>query len=166
MTTSERDFLLAELRHAHDGDPWHGPSRSRVLADITSEEAARHPGGDAHSIWELALHMRAWTLEVTRRLGGASPRMPAEGDWPAVPSPSDEAWAEARRSLDVAHHALASRLQTFPAERLDDHVGIDRDAPLGAGVSYRAMLHGLAQHDAYHTGQIVILAKLYRSLRR
>src|SRR5688572_25339160 len=144
MTTSERDLLVAELRHAHDGDPWHGPSRSRVLADITSEEAARHPGGDAHSIWELALHMRAWTLEVTRRLAGASPRMPAEGDWPAVPSPSDEAWAETRRSLDAAHHALTSLLQTFPAEHLDDPIGTERDAPLGAGVTYRAMLHGMA----------------------
>ena len=158
----KRETLLEELRHAHDGDPWHGPSRSSVLADVTVEEAARHPGGDAHGIWELVLHMRAWTLEVARRLGGAPARMPPEGDWPPVPRPSADAWSAARLSLDDAHEAVAAALRALPPERLADTVGTDRDAPLGAGVTYAAMLHGLAQHDAYHTGQIAILKRIYR----
>jgi uncharacterized damage-inducible protein DinB len=154
--------MLDELRHAHGGDPWHGPSRTHVLSDVTAEEAARSPGGDAHSIWEIALHMHAWTREVARRLGGATPRTPSEGDWPPVPAPTPHAWDDARHSLDAAHEELAAALQTFPPEKLDERVGTDRDAPLGAGVTYRAMLHGLAQHDAYHTGQISILVRIYR----
>jgi len=37
-----------------------------------------------------------------------------------------------------------------------------RDAALGSGVTYREMLHGLAQHDAYHSGQIALLKRIYR----
>ncbi len=31
--------------------------------------------------------------------------------------------------------------------------------PLGTGVSYHELLHGIVQHDAYHAGQIAILRK-------
>ncbi|HEU5170363.1 MAG TPA: hypothetical protein VFU46_07490 [Gemmatimonadales bacterium] len=45
------------------------------------------------------------------------------------------------------------------ARRLDDVVGAARDAPTGSGVSCYVMLHGLAQHDAYHLGQISLLKR-------
>jgi uncharacterized damage-inducible protein DinB len=35
----------------------------------------------------------------------------------------------------------------------------DRDPALGTGVTHRAMLNGLVQHHAYHTGQIMLLRK-------
>ena len=154
--------LLDEIRHAHSGDPWHGPSRAHVLADVTVTEAARHPGGQAHRIWELVLHMRAWTNEVQRRLVEGTPGLPDEGDWPPVPDPTQEAWAETLRSLEQAHARLAETVRTFPPDRLDERVGDTRDAPLGTGVTHRFMLHGLVQHDAYHTGQIALLKRLYR----
>jgi hypothetical protein len=34
-----------------------------------------------------------------------------------------------------------------------------RDAAIGSGVSYYVLLHGVAQHDAYHAGQIAMLKK-------
>jgi uncharacterized damage-inducible protein DinB len=38
-------------------------------------------------------------------------------------------------------------------------VGQSRDAAVGAGVSVAIMLHGIVQHDAYHAGQMSLLAK-------
>ena len=35
-----------------------------------------------------------------------------------------------------------------------------RNRPLGTGVSYYELLHGIVQHDAYHAGQIAILKKV------
>jgi len=164
--TPSREYLIEELRHAHGGDPWHGLSRRHVLADVTAADAARRPGAGVHSIWELVLHMRAWTNEVARRLMEGSPRLPDEGDWPVDSDPSTDAWVATLQSLDLAHERLIDTLRTMPPERLDERVGSGRDAPLGAGVTYRAMLHGLAQHDAYHTGQISILKRLYGSSHR
>ena len=154
--------LVDEIQQAHGGDPWHGPSRTHVLADVTVAEAARHPGGQAHRIWELVLHMRAWTNEVQRRLVEGNPGLPDDGDWPPVPEPTPQAWAETLRSLEEAHVRLAETVRAFPPDRLDERVGDTRDAPLGTGVTNRIMLHGLVQHDAYHTGQIALLKRLYR----
>jgi uncharacterized damage-inducible protein DinB len=151
------DRIVAELRHAHAGDPWHGPSRAAVLADVTADEAHRKPAAHAHSIWELVLHMAAWTGEVARRIREGTPRMPAEGDFPSPPAtPSDGGWREAVTSLDAAHAMLVSSIATLDAEKLDALVAVD------SGVTHRAMLHGLAQHDAYHSGQIAMLKKIYR----
>jgi hypothetical protein len=32
--------------------------------------------------------------------------------------------------------------------------------PLGTGVSYYELLHGIVQHDGYHAGQIAVLKKV------
>ena len=34
-----------------------------------------------------------------------------------------------------------------------------RERETGAGVSYYVLVHGLAQHDAYHGGQLALLIK-------
>ena len=57
------------------------------------------------------------------------------------------------RRIEVLQTSL-----TDPA-RLHESVGPARDAPLGTGVTFYGMLHGLIQHDAYHAGQIVLLKR-------
>jgi uncharacterized damage-inducible protein DinB len=159
---SEREQLLKELKQAHDGDPWHGSSRAAILSDVTLNEATRHPDGGAHSIWQLVLHMRAWTTEVARRVREGNPGEPPEGDWPTVGATSEDAWRAAVAGLESAHAELAAAVRNMREGQLDARVGGQRDAPLGAGVTHREMLHGLAQHDAYHSGQIALLKRLYR----
>jgi uncharacterized damage-inducible protein DinB len=159
MTEIER--IIRELEHAHGGDPWHGPSRASVLADVSLEEAARRPSSNGHSIWGLVLHMRAWTREVARRVREGAPRLPTEGDWPTAAAPTDEAWRAALGGLEEAHRDLLAAVRSSTAERLDARTGTP-GAPDGSGVTCRVMLHGLAQHDAYHTGQISLLKRLYR----
>jgi uncharacterized damage-inducible protein DinB len=159
MTEIER--IARELEHAHDGHPWHGPSRVGVLADVTVEEAARRPSAEGHSIWALVLHMRGWTGEVARRLREGGAREPVDGDWPPVPAPTTEAWRETLAALERAHRDVIAAVRASSAARLDERGG-SGDASLGAHMTYRVMLHGLAQHDAYHTGQIALLKRLYR----
>jgi uncharacterized damage-inducible protein DinB len=159
---SEREHLLKELKQAHDGEPWHGSSRATILADVTLNEATRHPDGGAHSIWQLVLHMRAWTNEVARRVREGNPGEPKDGDWPPVGSTSEAAWHAALAGLEAAHADLAAAVRGLHEGQLDERVGGQRDAPLGTGVTHREMLHGLVQHDAYHSGQIALLKRLYR----
>jgi uncharacterized damage-inducible protein DinB len=163
---SEIDELISDLDRGHAGDPWHGPSRAAVLSDVSAEEAGWRPPGGAHSIWELVLHMTGWTGEMASRLRGAPPKLPAAGDWPAVPSAvTDAEWKRALQALEVAHGELVGALRAMDPATLGEQMSKARDAPLGTGVTYRTMLRGVAQHDAYHTGQIAILKKLYRSER-
>lgn len=154
---AEKNEIIAELRRAHDGDPWHGPSRAAVLADVTLEEAVRRPGAQGHSIWELVLHMRAWTREVARRVREGSTGNPREGDFPRVGAPSMDAWRAAVTSLAAAHAEVADAVREMSDARFGERVGGDDN-----GATFRITLHGLAQHDAYHTGQIAMLKKIYR----
>jgi uncharacterized damage-inducible protein DinB len=158
------DRLVDALQRAHDGEPWHGPSRADVLADVTAQEAAYAPGGDVHSVWELVLHMRSWTEEVLRRANGGTPGEPVKGDWPAVPATRDDnAWREALRSLDAAHEELVAFVTALSdehrASRVADRPG---EAP-GTGITQRAMIRSLAEHDVYHTGQLAVLKRIARA---
>lgn len=152
-------FLSEQVRLANGGPAWHGASVMENLEGINAEQAASRPMPEAHSVWEIVLHMTSWVREVGRRLEGAAPASPAEGDWPAVGRVSDERWTAACRTLSEAHAALAAATERFSEDRWGERVGGERNAPLGTGISYAAMVAGLVQHDAYHSGQVGLLRK-------
>lgn len=164
MASSDR--LLSSLRRAHDGEPWHGPSRAQVLADVTAAEAAWRPDPDAHSIWAIVLHMRSWTREVLRRAQGGVPAEPVDGDWPPVPSPaSDAAWRATLASLDAAHAELATFVASMSEEARASRVRDRPGDPPGHAITQRGMIRSLAEHDVYHTGQLALLKRLARTAR-
>ncbi|HEX2079473.1 MAG TPA: DinB family protein [Longimicrobium sp.] len=157
---AERDRLLDELRRAWDGDPWHGDPLRRVLQGMTAAQASARPIPQAHSAWEIVLHLAGWTREVARRLREADVREPPEGDWPA-PGSGEGEWAAAVDALSRAHRELLEAVAAFPPAGLDQMVGQDRDRGLGTGVTCSVMLHGISQHYAYHAGQIALLRKSF-----
>lgn len=149
--------VLKQLNETQAGDPWYGSSRMRLLAGISAQDAAAHPIANGHSIWELVLHMTAWTRETTRRLGGAKAVPPAEGDWPPVPAPSEEAWKKSQADLAQAHAELLAVAGKQSPGDLTEWEFADRDPALGTGVDRAGLIVGLAQHDAYHIGQIAVV---------
>lgn len=162
---SASDRLLDALQRAHDGQPWHGPSRGDVLRDVTAAEAAYRPSASAHTLWEIVLHMRSWTEEVMQRAQGAVPDDPAAGEWPPMPSPTSEAaWRATLRSLDAAHEALLAQVRAMDdaarAARVADRTG----DPPQSGITQRAMIRSLAEHDVYHTGQLALLKRIARDV--
>ena len=159
MSESDPKWWAAELRKGWDGDPWHGPGTLSLVEGLDAAAAAARPAAPAHSIWELVLHMTSWQNEVRRRLAGAQPAQPEEGDWPAVGETSPAAWRGAVSALGASLEELARAVEELPPSVLDRPVGATRDAPLGTGVSCREMIHGLVQHNAYHSGQVAVLRK-------
>jgi uncharacterized damage-inducible protein DinB len=155
-------FLAEQVRLAHAGPAWHGASLAENLAGINAEQAASRPIPEAHSVWEIVLHLSAWVNEVTRRMEGGSPDLPAEGDWPAVGRVSDEAWARATAALAEAHERLADAVARGSEAHWGARVGGERNPPLGTGVTHGEMIAGLLQHDAYHGGQIGLLRRALR----
>ena len=155
-------LLRAVLRRSFDGGAWHGPALADALAGVDARSALARPVAGAHSIGELTHHLAAWTREVARRLDGAPAAMPREGDWPAPLAPEadvDAAWRALREELAAARDALLAAVERFPAARLNERVGTGEDPALGEGTTFGAMLAGLAEHNAYHGGQIVVLKR-------
>ncbi|HEV2147748.1 MAG TPA: DinB family protein [Longimicrobiaceae bacterium] len=154
--------LRSELRRSLHGPAWHGPALLEVLADVTPAEACAHPVPGAHSIAELALHALAWIEEVTRRLQGAVAALPERGDWPLPPPDlQDPGWRSIHEELSRGAERLERTVGGFPPERLLEQVA-GSDAQLGGGIRHVVMLHGLAQHNAYHGGQIALLKRALR----
>jgi uncharacterized damage-inducible protein DinB len=165
IVTSPLNLVRHSVERSMEGDAWHGPSLARLLADITPGEAQSHPIAGAHSILELVLHISSWVSEVASRLRGNPPGDPASGDWPEVGLDPAEAWQRANAELWDARGRLRSALAEFPEMRLGDLVGPTREAQLGTGMSFGATLIGLAEHNAYHGGQIAILKRAVRTER-
>lgn len=159
--TTLRATLLDALTRAIDGDSWHGPALRILLQGVTAEQAHATVLPGVHSIWAIVLHLTAWADEVARRGQGHAPAEPRMGDWPAVPpTPDDDAWRRARVALDTANDDARRALDRIEPARLMALVGDGRDPALGSGVTHAAMFAGLAQHHAYHGGQIALLRKV------
>jgi len=154
---SEMVRIADELDRMAHGGAWHGPAVAEALEGVSAEHAARRPIPQAHSIWEIVLHMSAWAGEVARRLTEDARPLVGAADWPQPPVADEPAWCQAKEDLVEAHRRLRLAIREFPVARLDDAV-VGGTAPEDK-TSFYVMLHGLAQHDAYHTGQIAILKK-------
>jgi uncharacterized damage-inducible protein DinB len=153
---------LAELlRKGHSNNPWHGPATADLLASVSPDMAAARPVADGHSVWEIVLHMTGWQREVARRLGGATPGLPDEGDWPEPPASSQEAWDRAKADLRESLEQLADAVASLSDQDLEDRIGTS-SRPLGTGVTKAETAMGMLQHNAYHSGQIALLVKELR----
>ena len=151
--TGEVMRLEEQLRLALEGKAWHGPSVLEALAGVSAEQASRHPIPDAHSIWELVLHIGSDYALVLRRLAGDGRQLTPEENWPACPAPTAENWRHAVEALRRLNQQLRHAVRAFPAERLDE--------PLVPEAPYTAYTQfiGVTQHNLYHSGQISLLKR-------
>lgn len=156
---SDIRFLHEQIRKGYSGGPWHGPATAGLLEDLSAAEAAARPVPGAHSIWELVLHMTAWHGEVRRRLHGGTPDIPEEGDFPEVREVTEAVWQRDLERLDASIDQILDTLSGLAEQDLDRPGGSISDP----GITHRAMVNGLVQHLAYHSGQIALLRKALRS---
>ena len=159
---SDLDALRDDVRQIYDGDPWHSSSIAATLKDVDAHTAARRSNPNAHTIWELVLHMTGWTREVASRVRGADAGDPAE-DWPKQPAtPTDKAWRAAQDDLRAAHEELVRAVDSLkPADLVrmvrDQRASQERRRTVGTHI------RGLLNHHTYHQGQIAILKKAVSS---
>jgi uncharacterized damage-inducible protein DinB len=152
LSRSRSAILAEQLRRAFDGDAWHGPSVLEVLADVDATTAAAKPIRDVHSIWELVLHIAVWDDAALRRLEGKVFQPEGTDNFPIPPKPTPAAWRKAIADAKRTHNLLVKTVGSLPESRLWDRVP-------GKKYDFCHMLHGMAQHELYHAGQIAILKK-------
>jgi uncharacterized damage-inducible protein DinB len=152
---SESGRIADQLRRAFNGEAWHGDSVFEILEGVSAAQAAARPIPNAHTIWELALHIAAWDGAVLRRMGGAAVSLSDTENFPPVTDTSEAAWRAALGQVRRTHHDLIAAVAEFPDSQLADMV----PGKEGAHYNFYYMLHGVVQHELYHAGQIAILKK-------
>jgi hypothetical protein len=146
------DRLAREIDTLARGENWHGPTLEALLADVGAEQASRRPLPRAHSIWELVLHVTAWTDVFRRRLSGAAVEEPETGDFPLPPGPTETEWEAGRKALFESLDALSARVRALSQAELE------RKVP-GRPFDAEFQVHAAIRHVVYHSGQIALLKK-------
>ena len=119
---------------------------------MTAEQAASKPIVDAHSIWEIVLHLITWNDVARQRLAGHTVEPTDTEDWPPVVDRSESSWQQNVAALRDSFQYLQAAIAEFDAAQLHR---------LAAGKDHSnwSMLHGVIQHALYHAGQIALLKK-------
>ncbi len=150
---SQPALIAEQLRRAFEGDAWHGPALLELLQDVDAAMAAATPLPNAHSIWELVLHIAAWDTAACRRLAGEKWQPTGTANFPLVPKQTTQAaWRKAVARAKRTHDVLVKTVAALPESRLRERVP-------GKKYDFYFMLHGVAQHELYHAGQIAVLKK-------
>jgi DinB family protein len=127
-----------------------------AVADFPARLRGVKPQGSPHSAWELLEHLRIaqWDmLEFSRDPQHVSPEWPA-GYWPANSEPdSAAAW---ERSVKSFERDLAAM------RKLVSDPGSDLFPPLVKGEGQTLLREALqmADHNAYHVGEMIFLRRL------
>jgi hypothetical protein len=125
-----------------------------AIADLPAELRGGKPAGVPHTPWRLLEHMRIcqWDiLEFSRNPRHVSPSFP-EGYWPKGDAPpNDDAWkrsvAAFRADLQAMIELVANNTDLFARIPHGDGQTVLREALL------------VADHNAYHLGQLVVVRR-------
>ena len=129
-----------------------------ACADLTPEIWNQHVPAVPYTIWQLVEHVRIAQhdiLEFSLSEKHESPEWPA-GYWPANDATADEAqWqatldhihADRQRFIDLLHDANTDLLAPIPHGT-------------GQTILREALL--IADHNAYHTGEIILVRRLLK----
>jgi uncharacterized damage-inducible protein DinB len=152
---SETARLADQIRRAFEGEAWHGDSVVEILQGVDAAMAAAHPIKNAHSIWDLVLHIAAWDGAVLKRTGGTAIELRDEQNFPPVKDTSEAAWRNTIEQAKRTHNELVKAVAAFPDARLAEQV----PGKTESYYNFFYMFSGIVQHDLYHAGQIALLKK-------
>lgn len=126
-----------------------------AVLDLPPELRGAHAPGLPHTAWQLLEHMRIaqWDiLEFSRNPKHVSPEFP-KGYWPDSDAPAEEtAWEKSVREFRHDLRAVA-KLVKNPRTDLFSKISWGN----GQTILREALL--LADHNAYHIGQLVLLRR-------
>jgi DinB superfamily len=127
-----------------------------AVEGLPAELQGKRPEGAAHSPWEILEHLRIaqWDiLEFSRNPGHVSPKWP-EGYWPKSPEPPDEgAWERSAA-------AFRADLDAMQALVADPGADLHARFPHGDGQTLLREALLVADHNAYHLGELVVTRRL------
>jgi len=141
------DLLTAKNAHA---------DLEAAIAKLPPKLRGAKPKGFPHSAWQLLEHIRIanWDiLEFSKNAKHASPPWP-EGYWPKTEAPPNAAaWDKSVRQVRASMKGMI---------RLVRSKKIDLFAPIPHGTGQTVLREALliADHNAYHVGQMVLLRRL------
>jgi hypothetical protein len=148
---SLREHLLALLKggNAH-------VTFADAIKGLPVAMRGKRPRGAEHSPWEILEHLRiaqSDILEFSRDAKHVSPEWPT-GYWPKTQTPpNDKAWAKSIRTITADLEAMAALVA-------DPSTDLYAPIPHGNGQTILREALLIADHNAYHLGELVTVRRL------
>ena len=153
----QKEILIHGWDFAYDIEDWYPPLKAS-LKDVDLKQAQWRPDGKAsHTIGELVNHLLYYKKRFLFRL--------EHREWTAKIGSNDDTFQTAQYTTSDAWNQALSELQSVQQGIRAKLVSLeegDLDSPLPKDPVGRQVL-SLFMHDAYHTGQIILIRKLYGS---
>ena len=128
----------------------------QAVKGLPVELRGKVPKGSEYSAWQLLEHLRiaqSDILEFSRDARHVSPKWP-EGYWPKEKAPIDEkAWDKSVRAFKRDLKAIVELIQ-------DEKTDLFAKIPHGDGQTALREALLVADHNAYHVGQLVLVRRL------
>ncbi len=127
-----------------------------TLENFPAKLRGQKPEGAPHTPWQLLEHMRIaqWDiLQFSLDANHKSPKWP-EGYWPKTEKPPGEkAWEKSVREFLADLKAVCRFVN-------DPHIDLSAKIPHGDGQTYLREALLVADHNAYHLGQLVLVRRM------
>ena len=149
---TEIDRIVSLYEKLYDGEPWIDVSILSVLESITARQAAKRNLKNCNSIWEIVNHIIEWRLNVLQRLQGFVIQTPDNNYFEAIEVKTDKDWADTLKKFEDTQTQWLEFLKEFKPSLFETEYPTNK-------MTYYEHIQGVLQHDAYHLGQIVLLAK-------
>ncbi|CAG9614998.1 hypothetical protein BACCIP111899_04232 [Bacillus rhizoplanae] len=151
------ESLLQNWDFCYDKEDWY-PPLADALKVLTAEQADWRPAGEhANTIWETVEHLIFYKERLLKRITGEESQYPeglTNDDTFAVASKTESDWEATQNRLKSVHLGIRERITNLNVDQLQALV---TNRPLDE------WLNSLILHDAYHTGQIILIRKLQGS---
>jgi len=148
--------IIDLLNTSYEGEEaWHGPSLVEVLRGVTPEMAGKRITPNTHSVAELVFHMTSWRIFCVKKMQGDAEfdiKTP-EKNFGSFQVIDDFEWEALQMELSLSQEELINEL-----DKRDDDEFLEDIVP-GRDYTYYDLLHGIINHDCYHSGQISLLKK-------
>jgi DinB family protein len=154
ISSVDRDKALrAQLRKLLDWEDAHA-NFDAATDDIAAAFRSVVPNGLPYSLWQLIEHMRRAQLDILEFCRNPSyVELSPEDYWPSSAAPPTEAaWDESLAAFRRDREEL-KRLAADAAVDLFDRI------PHGTGQTYLRELLLVADHNAYHVAQLVVVRR-------
>jgi uncharacterized damage-inducible protein DinB len=129
---------------------------ARVIENISAQDAVQLFKGASHSIAEILAHMVFWQEWVHRRCQGVGTPIPekAMDGWPTVQS---DTWPMVQSRFIKG---LEDFVRMMEGSDLDQKIVPALEVPALAHMTRRDAVIHVANHNAHHLGQIIILRQI------
>jgi hypothetical protein len=146
----DRDQSLREqLRKLLDWEDAH-INFDRAIDGIDPRKHGEVKEGLAHSLWQLLEHLRRCQFDILDFCRNPKYKEPSMAEYwpPSIAPPSEAAWGESVASFRRDREELKKLA-------MDTRIDLFARIPHGSGQTWLRELILVADHNAYHVGQIV-----------